>query len=152
MSYWTPFNFFFTLGSLAIFYIVHAFLYADFFGYKFQGTLRIMCATPEYWLGLVLATVILIVPVISMKLWNHQFHLTLADRLRIKTQIAKSGSYNKHLISRPKTSIRREQRTQSLRSGYAFAQEPGFGEFITEGRYIPKTDNVNQENSASIKT
>lgn len=149
MSYWTGLNFFFTLGSVAIFYLLHTFLYANFFGYKFQGTLRIMCATPEYWLGLVLATVILIVPVISVKLWNHEFHLTLADRLRIKTQIAKSASYHRKLTFRPKTSIRREQRAQSLRSGYAFAQEPGFGDFITEGRYIPKTD---QENSNTIKT
>lgn len=152
MNYWTPLNFFFTLGSLAIFYLIHTFLYADFFGYKFQGTLRIMCATPEYWLGLILAAVILIVPVICVKLWNHEFHLTLADRLRIKTQIAKSGSYPKKLALRPKTSIRREQRAQSLRSGYAFAQEPGFGDFITEGRYIPKTDSANQENSNTIKT
>lgn len=41
---------------------------------------------------------------------------------------------------RPKTSIRREFRTQSIRSGYAFAHQEGFGEFITSGRYIRKTD------------
>lgn len=98
-----------------------------------------MCVTPVYWLGVLLVVILLMVAVVSIHLWQLLFHLTLTDKLRLRASLQRSKSSSKSIIFRSKTSIRREFRTQSIRSGYAFAQEPGFGEFITSGRYIRKS-------------
>lgn len=142
MNYWTGFNFFFVIGSLLIFFIIHLVFYSDIFGYKYVGTLRVVCATPQYWFGTILAVVILLAPVIALNLYNLECRTTLTDRLRLKAKIRRSKSKARHVLPRPRTSIRRELRTQSIRSGYAFAHEQGFGELITSGRYLRRTESV----------
>lgn len=106
------------------------------------GTLRFVAATPTYWLGVLLAVTTLMVPVLCANMWRLTTDSTLSDRLRLRASFARSKSQSRSMILRPKTSIRREFRTQSIRSGYAFAHEEGFGEFITSGRYLRKTDSV----------
>lgn len=149
MSFWTPFNFFFVIGSIAIFFIIHAVIYSDGFGYKYIGTLRVMCSTPNYWLGLLLAVVILLAPVVALKFWALETRPTLSDKLRLKASIHRSKSFAKHKEFRPRTSIRRELRSQSIRSGYAFAHEGGFGELITSGRYLRRGEQSPQKQTTA---
>jgi len=105
-----------------------------------------------YWLGLLLCVVGILVIVVSIKLARLLLNSNLSDKLRHKASIQRAKAGGKALTLRPKTSIRREFRTQSIRSGYAFAHEEGFGELITSGRYIRRGDNAqvtNQEPNAA---
>ena len=146
--YWTPLNHFFLWGSILIFFAIHALLYADaltaIVGTSMTGTLENVASTPAYWFGVLLSVILLLTPVVCVHLWRLITNSTLSDRLRLRASIARSKSQSKSLNIRSKTSIRREFRTQSIRSGYAFAHQEGFGEFITSGRYIRKTDSIDR--------
>jgi len=99
-----------------------------------------MIVTANYWFALVLGVVLCLMPVVCLKLYQLETEPTLSDRLRLRASIRRSKSRAKHLTLRPKTSIRREFRNQSLRSGYAFAHEEGFGDLITSGRYLRRNE------------
>ena len=120
-----------------------------------------------FWFTLVLSIVILMIPVVAWRFYFVDVHPTLSDRVRLKqrlstiryvffflltTSIPFSSKLNFHyylLFPFPSNRAHKSQdfmRTpsarrsrRSLRSGYAFAHQEGFGKLITSGKIMRKT-------------
>lgn len=132
MSYWTGFNHFAVWGCSIIFYFcfIMAF-YATPFGYAYQGVAFEVFQSASFWLTLLVTNVILLVPVVAYRFYTTNIRPSLSDRIRMKQRLTKSKSRSKDLHVRRASTFRRSQR--SMRSGYAFAHQEGFGELITSG-------------------
>ena len=97
-----------------------------------MGTAWEVFSSANFWLTLLLTNVILLVPIIAYRFWYLDVKPTLSDRVRMKQRLTKSKSRSKELhVLRRASTLRRS--TRSLRSGYAFAHQEGFGELITSG-------------------
>ena len=137
-SYWTVFNHITIWGSL-IFY----FCFTFFFNWAFLGThvgsLTTAMADPTFWLTSLLATVVLLLPVVAWRFYKVDVQPTLTDKARLVQRAAKSKQKGESGLPRP-FSGRRSRR--SVRSGYAFAHSEGFGRLITSGRIMREVGNV----------
>ena len=100
------------------------------FGYAYQGVAFQVFASAKFWFTLILTNVILIVPVVAYRFYTTSIFGTLSDRVRMKQRLTKSKARRDFHIRRAST-FRRSAR--SMRSGYAFAHQQGFGELITSG-------------------
>ena len=124
--YWTLFNHITTWGSVFFYYVFMLILYVPGLNYYYQGVAFAVFATPTFWFTLVLTTVILILPVLAYRFYIQDITPSLSDQLR-KTQRNKKS---------PDTVAKRRLLTQlssSMRGGYAFSHETGFGRIITNG-------------------
>lgn len=115
-----------------------------------------------FWFTLVLSIVILMIPVVAWRFYFVDVHPTLSDRVRLKQRLSAirlvflsyfsifiqlffSNVFLRFDIDRAHKSqdflrtpsARRSRR--SLRSGYAFAHQEGFGKLITSGKIMRKT-------------
>lgn len=106
-------------------------MYASSFNYTYEGVAYQVFSSAQFWFTLLLTCTILLVPVIAYRYYNLDVHPTLTDRIRLKQRLTKSKSRSKDLHLRRASTLRRS--TRSLRSGYAFAHQEGFGELITSG-------------------
>ena len=104
--------------------------YASVFGYEYQGVAFEVFSSSKFWFTLILTNVILIVPVVAYRFYTTVIRSTLSDRVRMKQRLTKSKARRDFHIRRAST-FRRSAR--SMRSGYAFAHQEGFGELITSG-------------------
>ena len=117
-----------------------------------------------FWSTLVLSIVILMIPVVAWRFYFVDVHPTLSDRVRLKQRLSAIRYFimtpldpsgvslirfgvvclfflgsrahkSQDFLRTP--SARRSRR--SLRSGYAFAHQEGFGKLITSGKIMRKT-------------
>ncbi|XP_060085914.1 phospholipid-transporting ATPase ID-like [Ylistrum balloti] len=130
-SYWTGFNHFVIWGSIILYFCFILTMYSSVFNYTYMGTAYQVFSTANFWLCLLLTITVLLVPVVAYRFYYLDVHPTLSDRTRLKQRMSKSKSRSGDIVMRRQSTLRRS--TRSLRSGYAFAHQQGFGELITSG-------------------
>ncbi|XP_073977771.1 ATPase phospholipid transporting 8B isoform X2 [Rhodnius prolixus] len=138
-SYWTVFNHITIWGSLAWYFILDNF-YNYVIGGSYVGSMTTAMKEATFWFTTGLTVVILIVPVIAWRFFFVDVFPTLSDRVRLKQRLASIRSRQSHDMLRT-PSARKARR--SIRSGYAFSHQEGFGRLITSGkimRKLPKSD------------
>ena len=91
-----------------------------------------------FWFTTIISCIILVIPVLSWRFLFIDLRPTLSDRVRLKQRLASMRSRQSQDILRT-PSTRRTRR--SLRSGYAFAHQEGFGRLITSGKIMRKLPN-----------
>ncbi|GBP31603.1 Phospholipid-transporting ATPase ID [Eumeta japonica] len=136
-TYWTVFNHITIWGSLVSYFVLDYF-YNYAIGGRYVGSLTVALTQATFWFTAVLTMIILMVPVVSWRLACSETRPTLAERLRAR-QRWRTGRGGAPTPTTP--SARRARR--SVRSGYAFAHQEGFGRLITSGkimRRIPHAD------------
>lgn len=106
-------------------------MYASSFNYTYEGVAYQVFSSAQFWFMLLLTCTILLLPVIAYRFYYIDVHPTLTERIRLKQRLTKSKSRSRDLHIRRASTLRRS--TRSLRSGYAFAHQEGFGELITSG-------------------
>ena len=131
MAYWTAFNHIVVWGSIIFYFCFILAFYASVFNYSYQGVAFKVFASGSFWLTLILTCVILIIPVVAYRFYQTNIKATLSDRVRMKQRLSKSKSRSRDMHIRRTSTFRRSQR--SMRSGYAFAHQQGFGDLITSG-------------------
>ncbi|KAL3866130.1 hypothetical protein ACJMK2_043460 [Sinanodonta woodiana] len=131
-AYWTPFNHVVIWGSIIYYFCFFLLMYATgvIWYYQYIGVANAVFASANFWLCLLLTNVILILPIVAYKFYMTSIRTTLSDRIRMKQRLTKSRSKAELPIRRQST-LRRS--TRSMRSGYAFSHQSGFGELITSG-------------------
>lgn len=91
-----------------------------------------------FWFTTVISCIMLVIPVLSWRFFFIDVRPTLSERVRLKQRLAQMRSRQSQDILRT-PSTRRTRR--SLRSGYAFAHQEGFGRLITSGKIMRKLPN-----------
>ncbi|VVC36361.1 Hypothetical protein CINCED_3A000306 [Cinara cedri] len=129
-SYWTTINHIVIWGSLLLFFVAE-WIYNYLIGGNYVGSLMMAMKQPTFWLVTLLVVVVIVSPVVAWRLYCLETRPTLTDKLRLKQlkqmrQVSGSGT-------RP-PSVRHKRR--SIRSGYAFAHQEGFGRLITSGKIM----------------
>ena len=137
-SYWTVFNHITIWGSLVFYFCLTFFFNWAFLG-SHVGSLTTAMADPTFWFTSLLATVVLLLPVVAWRFYKVDVQPTLTDKARLVQRAAKSKQKGQSGLPRP-FSGRRSRR--SVRSGYAFANSEGFGRLITSGRIMRELGNA----------
>lgn len=91
-----------------------------------------------FWFTTLISCIILVIPVLSWRFFFIDVRPTLSDRVRLKQRLAQLRSRQSQDVLRT-PSTRRTRR--SIRSGYAFAHQEGFGRLITSGKIMRKLPN-----------
>uniref|UniRef100_A0A146MAI4 Phospholipid-transporting ATPase n=1 Tax=Lygus hesperus TaxID=30085 RepID=A0A146MAI4_LYGHE len=133
-SYWTPFNHITIWGSLASYFILDL-AYNYLIGGSYVGSLTMALSLWSFWLTTALTLAILLVPVLAYRFFFIDVFPTLSDRVRLKQRMTKVRSRSSGDILRT-PSARKARR--SIRSGYAFSHQEGFGRLITSGTIMRK--------------
>ncbi|XP_046677683.1 phospholipid-transporting ATPase ID isoform X2 [Homalodisca vitripennis] len=133
-SYWTVFNHITIWGSLAWYFGLHC-LYSVILPGTLLGSLLYAMQEPVFWLTTLLTSTILMVPGVAWRFYFTDVYPTLADRVRLKQRVTKRRSRVSETMTVTQ-SARRHRR--SIRSGYAFAHEEGFGRLITSGKLMKR--------------
>ncbi|XP_014610321.1 PREDICTED: phospholipid-transporting ATPase ID isoform X4 [Polistes canadensis] len=136
-SYWTIVNHIMVWGSL-IWYFILDYFYNFVIGGSYAGSLTMAMSEATFWFTTVITCIILVIPVLSWRFFFMDVKPTLSDRVRLKQRLAQLRSRQSQDILRT-PSTRRTRR--SLRSGYAFAHQEGFGRLITSGKIMRKLPN-----------
>ncbi|XP_011498732.1 PREDICTED: phospholipid-transporting ATPase ID isoform X1 [Ceratosolen solmsi marchali] len=136
-SYWTIINHFMVWGSL-IWYFILDYFYNFVIGGSYVGSLTMAMSEATFWFTAVISCIMLVIPVLSWRFFFIDVRPTLSDRVRLKQRLAQMRSRQSQDILRT-PSTRRTRR--SLRSGYAFAHQEGFGRLITSGKIMRKLPN-----------
>ncbi|XP_046439096.1 probable phospholipid-transporting ATPase IM isoform X3 [Daphnia pulex] len=134
-AYWTVFNHITIWGSL-VWYFALQYFYNFVIGGSYVGSLTKAMGEATFWFTLVLSIVILMIPVVAWRFYFVDVHPTLSDRVRLKQRLSAIRAHKSQDFMRT-PSARRSRR--SLRSGYAFAHQEGFGKLITSGKIMRKT-------------
>ena len=151
-----------------LFYIVFIFLayspviYITFGAvFTYVGVPVMMFGLPAFWFSLILVCIILILPILAKRAFQAEVQPMLADKVRLEQRMeavalkkAKKNSLQlKNFRShgsvrdssvRSSSGLQRggSKRPASLRSGYAFSHQEGFGEIITKGVNMRNGNNV----------
>ncbi|KAL8608745.1 hypothetical protein ACOMHN_059068 [Nucella lapillus] len=132
MSYWTGFNHFVVWGSIIYYFCFQLAFYSEAIVYDYVGVAFEAFANPLTWLTMLLTCAILITPMLAWRFYQTSVHPTLSDRVRLRQRMKKSKSKARDLHIHYHSTFRHSQR--SIRSGYAFSHQRGFGDLITSGR------------------
>jgi len=145
-SYWTVFNHIVIWGSVAFYFAMTLFINSNLIGNQYLGCLRMTLSSGQFWFTLFLVLAVLLVPVVANRFYHTAVNPTLSDRCRFKQRISRLRARPTEPQMRRRSSIRRSRR--SLRSGYAFAHQEGFGRLIMSGKIMKnKTkSNINANN------
>ncbi|RWS09297.1 phospholipid-transporting ATPase ID-like protein, partial [Dinothrombium tinctorium] len=135
-AYWTVFNHVVIWGSVAFYFAMTLFINSDFIGNQYLGCLRMTLSTGQFWFTLFLTLAVLLVPVVANRFYHSNIHPTLSDRCRLKQRLTRLKQRPIEPVMRRRSSARRSRR--SIRSGYAFAHQEGFGRLITSGKLVQK--------------
>ncbi|XP_048484790.1 probable phospholipid-transporting ATPase IM isoform X4 [Plutella xylostella] len=141
-TYWTVFNHVTIWGSLVSYFVLDYF-YNYVIGGPYVGSLSVALTQPTFWFTAILTMIILMVPVVSWRLACSQSRPTLAERLRARQRwrAGRGGA------PAPRTPSARRAR-RSVRSGYAFAHQEGFGRLITSGKIMKRIPHADAALSA----
>ncbi|KAK0157633.1 hypothetical protein PV328_011346 [Microctonus aethiopoides] len=136
-SYWTIVNHIMVWGSV-LWYFILDYFYNFIIGGSYVGSLTMAMSEPTFWFTTVISCIILVIPVLSWRFFFIDVRPTLSERVRLKQRLAQMRSrHSQDILRTPST--RRTRR--SLRSGYAFAHQEGFGRLITSGKIMRKLPN-----------
>ncbi|KAK7864499.1 hypothetical protein R5R35_003115 [Gryllus longicercus] len=138
-SYWTMFNHVTVWGSLT-FYFALQFFYNFVIHGAYVGSLSKAMSEATFWFTTVLTVTVLMIPVLAWRFYFVDVKPTLSDRVRLKQRLAQLRSRQSQDVLRT-PSARRTRR--SIRSGYAFAHQEGFGRLITSGKIMRKLPRSN---------
>ncbi|XP_065308514.1 phospholipid-transporting ATPase ID isoform X1 [Dermacentor albipictus] len=137
-SYWTVFNHIVIWGSVAFYLAMTLLINSDFVGNQFLGSLRMTLGSAQFWFVAFLTVAVLLLPVIAFRFFYTDVFPTLSDRVRLKQRRARrlrrEGAPESGLGRA--TSVRQGSRRRSVRSGYAFAHQEGFGRLIMSGKIM----------------
>ncbi|CAG2057330.1 unnamed protein product [Timema podura] len=133
-SYWTVFNHFMVWGSV-VWYFVLQYSYNYIIGGRYVGSLSMAMQEATFWFTTVITVIVLMIPVLAWRFYFVDVRPTLSDRVRLKQRSRQSQD----VLRTP--SARRTRR--SIRSGYAFAHQEGFGRLITSGKIMRKLPRPN---------
>ncbi|XP_046801566.1 phospholipid-transporting ATPase ID isoform X2 [Lucilia cuprina] len=133
-SYWTIFNHITIWGSL-IWYFVLDYFYNYVVGGPYVGSLTMAMKDLTFWTTMFITVVLIMIPVLAYKFYLIDCQPSLADKIRMKRRQASLKLRQTSSVMRAPSS-RRSRR--SLRSGYAFAHQEGFGRLITSGKIMRK--------------
>ncbi|XP_039961367.1 phospholipid-transporting ATPase ID isoform X6 [Bactrocera tryoni] len=133
-SYWTIFNHITIWGSLVCFFVLDYF-YNYVFGGPYVGSLAMAMKDLTFWATMVITVIVIMAPVLAYKFYLIDVHPSLADKIRLKCRVSTRQSRQSNMVMRT-PSARKARR--SLRSGYAFAHQEGFGRLITSGKIMRK--------------
>ncbi|XP_043864356.1 phospholipid-transporting ATPase ID isoform X2 [Drosophila mojavensis] len=132
-SYWTIVNHITIWGSL-IWYFVLDYFYNYVIGGPYVGSLTQAIKDLTFWMTMLITVVMLMAPVLAYKFYLLDVHPSLSDKIRQKSL--------KKVHSRVSSDVRRTPSSRrgrrSVRSGYAFAHQEGFGRLITSGKIMHK--------------
>ncbi|KAH8288513.1 hypothetical protein KR054_004161 [Drosophila jambulina] len=132
-SYWTVVNHITIWGSL-IWYFVLDYFYNYVIGGPYVGSLTQAMKDLSFWMTMLITVMVLVAPVLAYKFYLLDVHPSLSDKIRQKSL--------KKIHSRASSSVRRTASSRrgrrSVRSGYAFAHQEGFGRLITSGKIMHK--------------
>ncbi|XP_055944168.1 phospholipid-transporting ATPase ID-like [Argiope bruennichi] len=138
-SYWTICNHIVIFGSVAFFFALTLFINSNFIASKYIGVFRMTLSSPTFWITCILVLTILLIPIISVRFYYVHVHPTLSDRVRLKQRRMRIHSEpSEPQIMLPQI-MRRPSRRKSMRSGYAFAHQEGFGRLIMSGKIMKKS-------------
>uniref|UniRef100_A0A336MRN3 P-type phospholipid transporter n=1 Tax=Culicoides sonorensis TaxID=179676 RepID=A0A336MRN3_CULSO len=133
-SYWTVFNHIMIWGSL-VWYFVLDYFYNYVIGGPYVGSLTKAMEEVTFWFTTVITVIVLMLPILAFRFYVFDCNPSLADRIRMKQRMTRlSSRASRDVLRTP--SARRQRR--SLRSGYAFAHQEGFGRLITSGKIMRK--------------
>lgn len=129
--YWNPIMHVFVWGSILVWFLIipitsTGLLYGSFFQYV--GVAYEVMSTANFWFYLPLSAVVALLPTIFFRLLKLYRYPTYVDFVRLKER--KEG---KKLFKRKKIDRKSRSAHSMKRSGYAFAQEQGFGHLISTG-------------------
>uniref|UniRef100_A0A2C9JYJ6 Phospholipid-transporting ATPase n=1 Tax=Biomphalaria glabrata TaxID=6526 RepID=A0A2C9JYJ6_BIOGL len=148
-SYWTGFNHFVIWGSIIYYFCFHLAFYSDAIRYKYSGVAFKVFGLSKFWFCLLITSTVLIVPMVAYRFYTTNVCPTLSDRVRLRQRMKKSKSkFGRDLRILRHSTIRRSGR--SVRSGYAFAHQAGFGELITSG--LNMRDRVKEKHNSVVLT
>ncbi|KAI5722732.1 hypothetical protein M8J76_012802 [Diaphorina citri] len=133
-QYWTYINTLSMLVSIASYFV---FTYVVLLKDTFIISLKRAMTDPNFWLCVLVIIVLDILPVISRRFYLFLVHPTLSNRIRLKQRILKTGS-SVELDSGQYGSQANKRPRRSIRSGYAFAHQEGFGRLITSGKIMKR--------------
>lgn len=136
-TYWTVINHIVIWGSIAFYFALTFFINSDLLSYSYIGTFRMTLASAQFWFTAFLTLTILLVPVVAIRFYYVDVHPTLSDCVRLKQRRSCLQSRTSEPQLQTSSSIRRSSR-RSIRSGYAFAHQEGFGRLITSGKIMRK--------------
>lgn len=122
-------------GSLTFFFLMDN-LYNYVIGGPYVGSLTRAMSEAKFWFTAVLVVAVSVMPVLAWRFYFFDVAPTLTDRVRLKQRTDRLRSRHSQDVLRT-PSARRARR--SIRSGYAFAHQEGFGRLITSGKIMRKT-------------
>ncbi|XP_034131764.1 probable phospholipid-transporting ATPase IM isoform X7 [Drosophila guanche] len=132
-SYWTVVNHITIWGSL-VWYFVLDYFYNYVIGGPYVGSLTQAIKDLTFWMTMLITVMVLVAPVLAYKYYLLDTHPSLSDKIRQKSL--------KKIHSRASSDVRRTPSSRrgrrSVRSGYAFAHQEGFGRLITSGKIMHK--------------
>ncbi|KAJ6635423.1 Phospholipid-transporting ATPase ID, partial [Pseudolycoriella hygida] len=133
-TYWTIFNHITIWGSVLTYFVLDYF-YNYVIGGPYVGSLTQAMREATFWCTTVLTVIALMVPVMASRFYFIDVKPSLTDKIKMKQRLAQIKSRQSTDVLRT-PSARRTRR--SLRSGYAFAHQEGFGRLITSGKIMRK--------------
>lgn len=155
-TYWTVFNHITIWGSF-VSYIILDYFYNYVIGGPYVGALTEALKDPNFWFTTIICVIILMVPILAARFYFADVLPSLSDKvkeikkyfigvninpltlfllqIRMKQRMSQLRSRHSSDVLRT-PSARRARR--SLRSGYAFAHQEGFGRLITSGKIMRK--------------
>lgn len=135
-TYWTVFNHVTVWGSLLSYFVLDYF-YNYVIGGPYVGSLTVALGQATFWFTTVITMIILMVPVLAWRFGMADTRPMLPDRIRARQRRAARRA----AADAPRTPSARRAR-RSVRSGYAFAHQEGFGRLITSGKIMRKLPNA----------
>ncbi|KAL0270682.1 UNVERIFIED_CONTAM: hypothetical protein PYX00_008008 [Menopon gallinae] len=141
-SYWTIFNHLTIWGSLLLYFVLD-YSYNYTIQGSYVGTLTMAMSEGMFWFTTIIAVIILTIPVLAWRFYLADIKPSLSDRVRLKQRLAAAKFRSRSTQDVLRTpSVRRTRR--SIRSGYAFAHQEGFGRLITSGKIMRNKSNCNE--------
>lgn len=121
-------------GSV-LWYFFLDYFYNYVIGGPYLGSLMQAMKEATFWFTTVLTVIVLMVPVLGSRFYLVDVSPSLYDKIRLKQRMSQLRSRQSTDVLRT-PSARRARR--SLRSGYAFAHQEGFGRLITSGKIMQR--------------
>ncbi|CAL4063265.1 unnamed protein product, partial [Meganyctiphanes norvegica] len=140
-GYWTVFSHITIWGSI-IFYFILQYFYNYVMGGEFVGTLNKSMGTATFWLSLQLTMAVIGMPVLAWRFYMADVRPSLSEQVRRRQleEIKRESKRKPEFSQIRRRTTRRSQRT--VRTGYAFAHQEGFGRLITSGKIMKPSSGV----------
>lgn len=161
-NYWTIFNHIVIWGSVIFYFCLSYILYealpiklvSKFESAQSYGVMQRAFISLQFWLSLLMVSVILLLPVLVNRFFWLDTHPTYADRLRMQQKLLTSEEDEKPPSITTRTtshSTTGRGRRTSLRSGYAFSHQQGFGDLIIKGELFKQVEQLINTGSSPQK-